>query len=382
MNVLVITPIYHIVGRPDLFHDSSAIHYLLKPLSKDNSIFVLNTYCASIRELPKRLLVRRTPKVSPFEYSVDGINVRMYESQFLPKQVYFNPIQCEVLINRIEKLLSELKPSIICVHFPTSYYGVLDKLRTNVPMIGILHKTDVNRISPEKNSEKLAFYLNNTYRCLYARSNAIRTACIEKQVKVSNQIVYSGISIDQFTAVSHIRENIKQIIFVGKLIKRKNVDILIEAFTMYRDAYKNDLKLLIVGNGNCRDILEKKAKKCSDIVFLGEKSREDVIEIMSESDVFIMPSENETLGLVYLEAMATGCITVGTKNEGIDGVIKDGINGFLVNPNIDSVYNTIDKICNLPTSKIRDISKCAISSMSEYSEQKSSENYFSILEKS
>ena len=46
-----------------------------------------------------------------------------------------------------------------------------------------------------------------------------------------------------------------------------------------------------------------------------------------------MVSENETLGLVYLEVMAQGCIPVGSRGEAIDGIIVDGRNGFLVNPN-------------------------------------------------
>ena len=45
-------------------------------------------------------------------------------------------------------------------------------------------------------------------------------------------------------------------------------------------------------------------------------------------NVWIMISKNETFGLVYLEAMARGCITIGSRNQGIDGVINHGVNGF------------------------------------------------------
>ena len=44
-----------------------------------------------------------------------------------------------------------------------------------------------------------------------------------------------------------------------------------------------------------------------------------------------MISKGEAYGLVYLEAMARGCITIASRNEGMDGIIKDGINGFLCN---------------------------------------------------
>jgi glycosyltransferase involved in cell wall biosynthesis len=54
---------------------------------------------------------------------------------------------------------------------------------------------------------------------------------------------------------------------------------------------------------------------------------------MAEHDVFAMVSTGETFGLVYLEAMALGLITIGSRGEGIDGVIKYGFNGFLAEPN-------------------------------------------------
>lgn len=50
---------------------------------------------------------------------------------------------------------------------------------------------------------------------------------------------------------------------------------------------------------------------------------------MVESDVFAMVSKPEAFGLVYVEAMSKGCITIGTKGQGIDGVIEHGENGFL-----------------------------------------------------
>ena len=51
---------------------------------------------------------------------------------------------------------------------------------------------------------------------------------------------------------------------------------------------------------------------------------------MAQSDLFVLPSWGEGYGIVYIEAMAAGCIAVGAKNEGIEDTITDGENGFLV----------------------------------------------------
>ena len=62
----------------------------------------------------------------------------------------------------------------------------------------------------------------------------------------------------------------------------------------------------------------------------GRLPREQVLRLMAQSDVFAMPSRKEGFGIVYLEAMASGCVTIGSRGEGIDGVIRDGENGLLV----------------------------------------------------
>ena len=70
----------------------------------------------------------------------------------------------------------------------------------------------------------------------------------------------------------------------------------------------------------------------SCVYFEGEKAREQVLHLMEESDIFVLVSSPETFGLVYVEAMAKGCITIGSKGEGIDGVIVNNENGYLCTP--------------------------------------------------
>ena len=82
------------------------------------------------------------------------------------------------------------------------------------------------------------------------------------------------------------------------------------------------------------------------VCFKGQVNNKEVQKLMSESYIFVLPSINEGFGIVYTEAMKAKCITIGTKNEGIDGFIKNGVNGFLVNPNVDEIAKLIDEIYN------------------------------------
>ena len=66
--------------------------------------------------------------------------------------------------------------------------------------------------------------------------------------------------------------------------------------------------------------------------FLGQIPNEDVLAEMAKARFYVMPSVREGFGIVYLEAMASGCITIGTQGEGIADLIESGVNGFLVPP--------------------------------------------------
>lgn len=93
-----------------------------------------------------------------------------------------------------------------------------------------------------------------------------------------------------------------------------------------------------------------------------------------------MISKNESLGLVYLEAMAKGCITIGSRNEGIDGVIVDGLNGFLCEAgNHNELSGIINKINSLPRLEKSKISLNAIQTATNLTDYKVAENYIETV---
>ena len=66
------------------------------------------------------------------------------------------------------------------------------------------------------------------------------------------------------------------------------------------------------------------------VTLTGGLPHEQVLSRMAQSDLFVLPSWGEGYGIVYIEAMAAGCIAVGARGEGIEDTIRDGENGFLV----------------------------------------------------
>ena len=161
----------------------------------------------------------------------------------------------------------------------------------------------------------------------------------------------------------------------GRLVKYKNIDAVINACTNSLSQYH----LSIAGDGPLRNELEElsKGKGITEHVrFLGKIERDLVQEQMRDADVFILISDKETFGLVYLEAMLQGCIVVASYDGGVDGIIVDGENGFLCNQGDSRMLGEIlRKIEALSRDEKAIISKRAIDTAREYTNSKVAERY-------
>ena len=187
---------------------------------------------------------------------------------------------------------------------------------------------------------------------VFAVSNALRHEIIATGVQgISNKtkICWNSVDIDKFSSKendSFKKENRLEdkpiVLFVGNLIKRKNVDSLLEA----KKISNADYYLVIVGDGPEFKKLTKKVEDESirDVIFTG--SRNDVENIIPSCDVLVLPSFSESFGLVLIEALACGKPVIGSNVGGITEIINDDV-GLLVDPNkVSSIAGAIDKLIN------------------------------------
>ena len=145
-----------------------------------------------------------------------------------------------------------------------------------------------------------------------------------------SRIVPNGVDL---SLVPHQTHNTpRAVISVGTLKARKCMDRTLEAFARLADEYP-DAQLTIVGIGEMEQQLKSRIAELGlgdRVEMTGGLPHEQVLERMAKSDLFVLPSWGEGYGIVYIEALAAGCISVGALGEGIEDTITDGENGFLV----------------------------------------------------
>lgn len=167
---------------------------------------------------------------------------------------------------------------------------------------------------------------------------------IHKKFKRDTVVIPNGIELDKFktelTGPSKMQngvsspDNYLKIIFVGTLRQIKGIRYLIEAMSIIR-LNNPHVELVIVGDGEEKEYLQKLTSDLNlnnCVSFVGKVPNDDIPQYMKEADLFVLPSLSESFGIVNIEAMASGLPIVSTNVGGLPYLIKDGINGFLVNP--------------------------------------------------
>ena len=143
-----------------------------------------------------------------------------------------------------------------------------------------------------------------------------------------------------------------EILFVGRLEKRKGIDLLLRCIPGLCRQFKN-IRFVIVGedhlkNENNRTFKEEflgqyaELERTGRVVFKGRVSDDELFQHYADCDIFVSPSVFESFGLIFTEAMAFGKPVIGSRAGGMVEVIADGENGFLIEPgNWLSLYEAL-----------------------------------------
>ena len=334
MNILIYTLYYpappHLRTQPDTL----LIHYFAKELKREgHNVQVVFLSLHRLQDVFRNRFRDIVPTEADYVQEEIPVHLIRYQS-VIPRRTFPGHLQAKQIDRMLKRFKEGLgwKPDRVFVHFPSAFTGITEVLADGVPVLGDFHNFDIHELERPYAGEAEAYF--RRIPAWGARNRNIAKRLRELDGSHPLAIVYSGIGSSLIAPESFILEKAARqgeklhVLYAGQLIPLKNVDILIRS--MAELSFPCDLT--IVGDGPERDRLEKLAAGSPDIVFKGRLSREETIRCMQDADVFMMLSRPETYGMVYLEALAQGCLTAAGRGEGFDGFIRDGENGFLGEP--------------------------------------------------
>jgi len=169
-----------------------------------------------------------------------------------------------------------------------------------------------------------------------ALSNALRDTALITAPDIDIRVVPNGMDIGKFTAkqvdASRREDQPLRIVTVARLLERKGIQHLLEAIA---DPVPLNVSLKIIGTGSYEESLKRRTAELGledRVTFAGFINGNSLPEHYREADLFVLPSQTESFGLVFAEAMASGLPVIATKVGGIPELIRSGTEGILVNP--------------------------------------------------
>lgn len=238
-----------------------------------------------------------------------------------------------VIDSFIKKILRKSPIDVIHAH-TIGFDGCIAvklKEKYHIPVVITTHGTDTIAEINNGKGDYIAGICKKA-DCIVAVSSKLKKMLLELCPDLEIHVILNGFRQLPQLVVDKEPYTILQ---VSALIPQKGVDVTLAAFAKVLRVYPQS-RLEIVGGGEEETKLKDLCKALNieeSVCFCGFLKNEEVLRHMAESQMFVMPSVDEGFGIVYIEAMSQKCIVIGTKGEGIEDIIKDGENGFLVFPN-------------------------------------------------
>jgi len=247
------------------------------------------------------------------------------------------------IVGRVRDLQRLHPIDVIHAHapLPCGHAAMLLGAELGIPYVVSVHGLDA--FSTEQVHGRPGEWCRRISERVYASS--CRVICISERVreevlngmgrKTRTSVVYNGVDPEMFSPGKDFPPSDPLLLNVGNLIPIKGHHLVIRSLAALASEFPQ-ISLEVIGQGPELPRLKKLAQDLQiekRVHFLGRRSRAEVAAAMRRCTVFVLPSQYEGLGCVYLEAMSTGKPVIGCRGQGIAEVIRHGTNGFLVGPN-------------------------------------------------
>lgn len=231
-------------------------------------------------------------------------------------------------------------PYIVTVRGDTDIENFF-KYRINLRSMGIKILKNASKIcflSPAHRQKLLDLYIHQENLKQYIMDHSI--------------ILPNGIDTfwfkNEYTAKRNFTSGKINVVSVGTVNARKNQLTTIEAIKLFEKKYNKKICLTMIGKVTDKRYAAKVKEKLDDnITLLNPVDKSKLLEIYRNNHLMLLPSHQETFGLVYPEAMSQGLPVIYSKGQGFDGFFEDGYVGYGVSPNSpQDMADKINKIMN------------------------------------
>jgi teichuronic acid biosynthesis glycosyltransferase TuaC len=245
------------------------------------------------------------------------------------------------LISKVRELHRSQPIALIHAHaaLPCGHAAVLLGRELNIPCVVTVHGLDaffdnqVRGYAGQWCKRVTRFVYRSAQRVICISDKVAENVAESAAAPVRARVIYNSVDSQMFSPPSADLPS-NTILSVGNLIPIKGHDLLLRAVAAVLPQYP-DISLEIIGDGPERRHLTKLAGDCNvagRVRFIGRRSRKQVADAMRRCALFALPSRYEGLGCVYLEAMSTEKPVIACRGQGIDGIIRHGNNGWLIDP--------------------------------------------------
>ena len=242
------------------------------------------------------------------------------------------------MANRVAQILERERFDVLHFHEPFLPALPLTLLRMSpTANVGTFHAYARSNIGYYYGRPILKPYLRHLDATI-AVSGPARDFLRQYFPEVHPRVIPNGIAIETFrpghTPIRHLRDDCVNVLFVGRLEKRKGLSDLLQAYQLLQERVPQ-VRLIVVGDGPLRSRLEGfiESRRLENVVMAGYVPDEVLPRYYATADIFCAPATgSESFGIVLLEAMASGLPVVATEIPGYLSVVEAGRDSLTVRP--------------------------------------------------
>lgn len=209
----------------------------------------------------------------------------------------------------------------------------------------------------------------NTNICKVFCKTRMAQDYIAKKGIINSVVTGVGLDIKKFNGEKEIQQETnsllmnmdghRNILYVGSIIKRKNIELIIKAFVQLKESQQySDVQLVLVGKGEkvytefCSSIIPDGLKK--DVIWCSFIKNAQMKFVYEKADIFLLPSVKEIFGMVLLEAMYFGKSLISSHSAGADTLVETNISGIIIDTyDVTEWKNKIEELLDSDIRRMR-----------------------------